>query len=137
MTPDQLADLHALGFDTPRPWTAQEFQSLLNLPGTILFGDQKSIVLARIIADEAEILTLVTHPHHRRGGLAADLLSQLHTHSQMHGCTRVYLEVAAPNTAARTLYARHGYSESGRRPNYYRTPDGARIDALILTKTLT
>ena len=43
------------------------------------------------------------------------------------------LEVRASNVPAIALYEKLGFSQAGRRPNYYRNP---REDALILRKTL-
>ena len=53
-----------------------------------------------------------------------------------NGVVRMFLEVALDNIPARQLYARAGYSLVGRRKGYYRRPDGSRMDALILFKSL-
>jgi ribosomal-protein-alanine N-acetyltransferase len=45
------------------------------------------------------------------------------------------LEVAVDNHAARDLYLGASFSAVGRRPRYYRRPDG-RVDALILRLAL-
>lgn len=137
MTPDKLAELHALGFQTPRPWTASEFQTFLEMPEVFLIGDEKCFLLARMVADEAEILTLLSHPEHRRKGLAVDRLGKLETQTRTKGCNQIFLEVAASNTAARALYTSQGYTESGTRSDYYREPNGTKIDALVLSKVLT
>jgi ribosomal-protein-alanine N-acetyltransferase len=52
------------------------------------------------------------------------------------GATESFLEVADDNEAAIALYAKCGYSESGRRKNYYSPPKGPKLDALILRKIL-
>ena len=44
---------------------------------------------------------------------------------------RLVLEVAVTNRPALALYNRIGFSESGRRKDYYRVADG-RVDALLL-----
>ena len=53
------------------------------------------------------------------------------------GATRVFLEVAEDNLAARALYERTGFVEAGRRPGYYAAADGGRRDALLLALNLT
>ena len=47
---------------------------------------------------------------------------------------KVFLEVRASNEAALGLYRRFGFSEAGRRANYYERP---REDALVMVATLT
>ena len=70
MTPQALAGLHALAFSATRAWTAQEFSDLLDHPGVVLVDNDASFVLLRVVADEAEVLTLATDPAKRRQGLA-------------------------------------------------------------------
>jgi ribosomal-protein-alanine N-acetyltransferase len=48
------------------------------------------------------------------------------------GAGPVFLEVSAANAAALALYRAAGFAEAGRRPGYYRTPEGAALDALVL-----
>jgi ribosomal-protein-alanine N-acetyltransferase len=48
------------------------------------------------------------------------------------GASRVLLEVAVDNAAARALYARRNFAIIGRRPGYYRRPPRPPVDALIL-----
>ncbi|MEL6510833.1 MAG: GNAT family N-acetyltransferase [Pseudomonadota bacterium] len=132
MTPADLAATHALCFTTPRPWKAQEFQTLLDSARVRLFGGSNAFLMVRTILDETEVLTLATHPDHRRTGQARALLAQLHDTVQ----GRVFLEVAANNIAAQTLYKQAGYKVDGRRKDYYRHPDGSRVDALLMARTL-
>ena len=44
----------------------------------------------------------------------------------------MFLEVAETNVAARALYARAGFTVTGRRRAYYHTPDGAAVDAVVM-----
>ncbi len=136
MTPEALARLHAAAFRDERPWTAAEFASLLSLPGKLLLGDARAILLARVAADEAEVLTLATDPAHRRQGLAAALLARFHAEAIKRGARRAILEVAEDNVPARALYARGGYAQAGRRPRYYRRASGQAADALLLARPL-
>ena len=52
------------------------------------------------------------------------------------GAIRAFLEVAAPNTAARALYASAGWQDAGLRKDYYRTPKG-NLDAILMDKRLS
>ena len=133
MTPAALARLHAEAFTQDRPWSAEEFASLLSLPGTLLLGDERAFLLGRVILDESEVLTLATHPDHRRRGHAADLLTRFEQQAAQRGADRAILEVAEDNAPARALYANRGYTVAGRRPAYYGRKDAPSVAALVLS----
>ncbi|MDG1376701.1 MAG: GNAT family N-acetyltransferase [Yoonia sp.] len=132
MIPEDLAQTHAAAFTDQRPWSAEEFASLMSQTGMILCGDAKSFVLGRVIADEAEVLTLATHPDHQRKGLAQAALAQFLTLAQSKGATRVFLEVSETNTAAKTLYKNNNFSVIGTRPRYYVTATGDKVGADVM-----
>lgn len=134
--PTKLAATHAAAFPAGEAWSEQAIASTLAGPGATLIGDANAFLIGRVIADEAEILTLATHPDHRRQGHARALLGQFENEAQKAGATAIFLEVDATNTAARGLYAAAGYRQSGLRPLYYRHADGTRSDALLLEKRL-
>lgn len=136
MTPDRLAALHAKCFETPRPWRANEFASLLAAKGVFLHTTDAGFVLGRVIIDETELLTLAVDPAHQRQGHGHALLAAFETDAASRKAKTAFLEVAEDNIAARALYRAAGYSESGRRPAYYRPPQGAKINAIILRKPL-
>ena len=136
VTPAALAATHAAAFVTDRPWSSDEFADLLR-NGAKLTGDAACFVLGRVIADEAEILTVATHPDHQRKGLARQRLSQFHHDVSAAGAGTVFLEVAADNTAAIALYQGAGYVKVGQRPRYYARNDCAAVDALVLRRTMT
>lgn len=126
----QLAQTHAAANQVDRHWSADEFAALL-AGGAVLTGDARSFVLGQVIAGEGEVLTLATHPDHRRQGLARTALHQF-----CAACETVVLEVAADNSAAGALYQSLGFVEVGRRVSYYRRATGA-VDALILRCEMT
>lgn len=132
-----LARRHAAAFTgTMRPWSAEEFANLLASDHTHLVETDAAFALTRIVADEAELLTIATDPAHRRNGQARALLQQLETHARAHGATTLFLDVSSENAPAIALYLSSGFEEMARRPGYYKTPQGERIDALILHKML-
>lgn len=137
MTPDALATLHARCFDTPPPWSAASFAAFLTDPGVFLIADPqgRAFVLGRVIAGEAELLTLASAPESRRLGLARDLLARFDEQARKRGATTAFLEVAETNTPARALYAAAGWQQAGRRPGYYRAAGKAPVAALILCKS--
>jgi ribosomal-protein-alanine N-acetyltransferase len=137
MRPEALAALHATAFtDTPRPWSSAEFASLLAAPGIVLVSDADGFALARLAGPEAELLTLAVSPLARRRGLATRLLHRLFRRTAEAGAEEMFLEVAVPNLAARALYERLGFVETGRRPRYYTRSSGPPVDALVLRRPL-
>jgi len=133
---EAIAATHALAFQDTRSWSADEFRALLADPWVFLVGDATSFVLGRVVVDEAEILTLATHPDRRRSGLARATLKAFATEAALRGATTIFLEVAADNLAALSLYETAGFVEISRRPNYYRKSDGTQIEAVILRRSL-
>jgi ribosomal-protein-alanine N-acetyltransferase len=129
-----LAELHAIAFPPAERWSAATFAALLALPGVfgLVVADQ-GLLLARVAADEAEILTLGVSPLARRAGCGAALLRAAEAQACADGARRIFLEVSIGNRAAHALYMSAGYSEVGRRARYY--ADGS--DALILARPLS
>ncbi len=124
-----LAGLHAGAFPSPARWREPAFAALLGLPNHGgLLDPAGGFVLGRVVADEAEILTLAVLPTARRRGLGRALVSGWQHQAQRRGATRLFLEVAVENFEAQALYAACGFATVGRRRGYY--PDGT--DALVL-----
>lgn len=136
MTPAELAALHALCFETPRPWSETEFAALLSAREIFLTESADGFALGRLLLDECELLTLAVAPDRRRRGSGRRLMVGFETHARDGGAERIFLEVAATNAPAIALYENCGYQCSGRRRDYYRSPTGARADALIYTRSL-
>ena len=134
-TPDALAALHAEAFSAP--WDARAFADLLAQPGVLLRIEADGFILIRVVLDEAEILTLAVRPGARRQGLGRRLVERACVAAKDAGAETLFLEVAEDNAAARVLYARAGFVEIGRRKAYYASPDGRRIDALVLHRDLS
>lgn len=130
--PNALAATHAAAFDDTRAWGADEFAALLQGRGVFLVGDPICFALGRVIADEAELLTLATLPDRQRQGLARTCLAAWLAEARRLGAARAFLEVASDNDAARTLYVAAGFVETGRRRGYYLRHDGSRADALVM-----
>ena len=129
--PIVLAAIHAEAFHAP--WDAAAFDSLLGQAGVFAVTAADGFILCRVVLDEAEILTLAVRPAARRAGLGARLTQAAAEVAARAGAGRLFLEVAEDNEAARALYARLGFEQTGRRRNYYEKSDGSRIDALLLT----
>lgn len=102
----------------------------------LVTSDSPSFALGRYVAEEAELLTIAVSPEARGRGLGRDMLQAYEEDARQQGALTSFLEVAADNVTAISLYLSEGYSESGRRKAYYTAPDGSKIDALIFEKRI-
>ncbi len=128
-----LAAVHATAFPPHERWGIDAISLQLALPGVFGFLHPRGgMLLARVTADEAEILTLAVEPRARRRGVGTTLLTKALAEAHRRGARAVLLEVSVGNTPARVLYDRAGFVEVGRRPRYY--ADGS--DAMILRAVL-
>lgn len=90
-----------------------------------------------LLGEEAHIVTVATHPEWRTVGLGKLLLLNMLYEANNAGATSVTLEVRTSNHAAIGLYTSLGFTEQGRRKDYYKTDKDSmqREDALLLTLT--
>jgi ribosomal-protein-alanine N-acetyltransferase len=128
-----LAAIHAAAFPPREDWGVDAIALQLALPGTFgLIDDRGGMLLGRVVADEAEVLTLAVTPSVRRQGVATGLLRAAMAQVNVGGGNAIFLEVATGNAAALTLYRREGFIEVGRRRRYYADAS----DALVLRANL-
>ena len=128
-----LAAIHAAAFPPREAWGEDAISLQLALPGGFgLIDERGGMLLGRIAADEAEVLTLAVAPSVRRQGIATALLRATTERVRAHGGTAIFLEVATGNAAALALYRREGFIEVGRRRRYYADSS----DALVLRMNL-
>jgi [ribosomal protein S18]-alanine N-acetyltransferase len=133
MTPEELAALHAQCFDTtPRPWTAAEFEDLLKLPETSLLVRDGGFAVMRMAGPEAELLTLAVDPEKRRRGTGSELVSDVLRTAVAKGAEEVFLEVSETNAPARALYEKKGFATAGHRKDYYASPRGEKVTAIVM-----
>ena len=78
--------------------------------------------VARCGADEWEIENVVVAVGQRRRGIGSRLVRQILQAARDSGAGSVLLEVRESNVAARQLYEKLGFIETGRRASYYREP---------------
>jgi len=79
-------------------------------------------LVAHHLAPEWELENIVVASPARRKGLGKRLLDALLTAVRKTNSTSVFLEVRDSNAAARTLYEKAGFAQSGRRKAYYTDP---------------
>ena len=88
-------------------------------------------LLATIIDDEAEILSIGVTPDRQRQGVGKRLLQRFFEHGTSQNMTRIVLEVAEDNLPAVRLYRDFGFVEFGRRKGYYKKGN-RKIDAIMM-----
>ena len=79
-------------------------------------------LVAQHLAPEWELENIVVAPTTRRKGIGMHLLDSLLAVARETNSNAVFLEVRESNAAARTLYEKAGFQQSGRRKSYYANP---------------
>lgn len=130
----QVAALEKLCF--PDPWSERSVASELDNPLSLwLVATEGERVLGYVgsqsVLDEADMMNVAVHPDARRRGLARSLVEALIEQLKDREVRMLTLEVRASNEPAKALYETMGFTQVGRRKNYYLAP---REDALILRK---
>ena len=138
------ARLFATAFDQPRLMALQTkpfFCGFVDLvpnqdqPQSTLADDLNSYLggylLATIIDDEAEILSIGVKPDRQRQGVGKWLLRRFFDYGASRNMARVVLEVAEDNVPALGLYRDFGFAEFGRRKDYYKHGN-QKIDAIMM-----
>lgn len=96
-------------------------------------GEVVGYIGSQSVLGESDVMNVAVHPDHRRKGVAEALVLALAKDLKERDNVCLTLEVRVSNEPAIALYEKLGFTQVGRRPNYYRNP---REDALILRKTL-
>jgi len=138
---EDCARLHGASF--AYPWSAEEMAALIANASTLAAaaldpasGRLRGFVLARLAADEAEILTVAVEPSTRGKGVGRALLAESLRQAARAGARTMFLEVDQDNAAALALYGRLGFVKVGERTGYYRRKDGQPATAIIMLKAL-
>ena len=88
-------------------------------------GQKEEKILGYIIfSQDGHIISIAVHPHHRRKGIAKELLQRAMKASHLQ---RVWAEVRTSNQGAQAFYSKMGFRVTGMVPNYY-----GNEDALII-----
>lgn len=133
---DALARLERKCFS--RPWSRKMLaEELENQCAAFLVaeepvtGDVVGYAGLLVMADEGYITNVAVFPENRRQGIAGQLIEVFLHFAAAHELAFLTLEVRPTNTSAIALYSKYGFTEAGRRKNYYDLP---KEDALILTR---
>jgi ribosomal-protein-alanine N-acetyltransferase len=115
---------------TAAHWSGEQYQALVRVsdPGRVALVIQEEsglqgFVIARVLGEEWEIENIAIAGPARRRGLGTRLLGELLDLARGQGAAAVFLEVRESNHAARALYEKWAFLESGHRRRYYRDPE--------------
>jgi len=118
------------------PWSESELASIIGAEDkfyyTALYGGEVAGIAGFYkVLDECMIMNVAVLSPFRRLGIADAMIDHLLNAASHLGCAFATLETAADNTAAISLYKKHGFAENGRRKGYYHG-----TDALLFRKEL-
>ena len=118
-----------------QPWTEEGLLESYR-HGTRFFVAEKGDRLlgyagVNTVLDEGYITNIAVFPSYRKQGIATALLTKIFELAKEKGLSFVSLEVRVSNMEAIALYEKAGFTEEGRRKEFYNAP---KEDALIMTK---
>lgn len=121
------------------PWSEDSFRRILGGHSAIFqvmvipANEVAGYIIAFAIGSDAELLNVAVEPRHRGQGLAGMMLDAVLIQLGASGVRTAFLEVRESNRAALALYGSRGFTEIGRRRNYYRRPVE---DALVMRRVI-
>jgi ribosomal-protein-alanine N-acetyltransferase len=130
---DRILEIENLSFSVP--WSLNGFLQELENPVSQLWALMSDKVLLGYfcfwaVREEMQLLDLAVHPTHRSRGHGSYLVTKMIDLALSRGISRIWLEVRVSGRAARRLYEKFGFVESGRRSNYYTDP---AEDAIVMS----
>ena len=132
--PATVADLPAMmalekRAATAAHWSAEQYEALFRASDAVRVAlimredsDLQGFVIARVVGEEWEIENIAVASPARQRGLGTRLLGELLDSARANDAAAVFLEVRESNQAARALYEKWAFRESGCRPRYYKDP---------------
>ncbi|MDD7909671.1 MULTISPECIES: ribosomal protein S18-alanine N-acetyltransferase [Pseudovibrio] len=128
-----LADIHAQCFQPG--WGRAELASLYEQKGVVFFTatpsgaferrDPIGFLALRIVADEAEVLTIAVSPKYQGKGVGRKLMEDGLFHLYSERVEMLFLEVDDTNVSAVSLYKKLGFRQVGERKGYYSNSEGS------------
>lgn len=115
---------------TASHWSPEQYQHIFAVSDPCrlaLVVEEQSIVqgflVARALDPEWEIENVAIAGSAQRRGLGTRLLREFLDLARRQGTPTVFLEVRESNRAARALYEKQAFVQSGRRKRYYSNPE--------------
>lgn len=119
----RILEIESLSF--PTPWSPLAFCDELRNPASRIWGCTHEgrlwgFICCRFAGKDLRIQNLAVHPRRRNCGLGMFLLDHALRTAWAGGLESIRLEVRTSNRAAKNLYAKLGFKETGRMHGYYR-----------------
>lgn len=132
---DEVVVIECASFSTP--WKLEHFKheidAMHSYPLVAVCGNKILGYLCLMsLFEEAQVLDIAVDPSKRGRCVAQRLLEYAENLALTKGATYICLEVRQSNVAARNLYHKNGYLETGTRPRYYESTE----DAILMEKQL-
>jgi|JI6StandDraft_1071083.scaffolds.fasta_scaffold142563_2 ribosomal-protein-alanine N-acetyltransferase len=119
-------------------WSVSQLTGSMSIPGTWAMvaqgpgGAVTGFTLTRLILDQAELLLVAVANDCRGNGCGRALLGAAADQARTRGAGEMFLEVRDGNDAALALYRKCGFTEIGRRKDYYSGATTERFDAITM-----
>jgi [ribosomal protein S18]-alanine N-acetyltransferase len=110
-------------------WSVEQYQTAVaqNTRRRVVVIESASTILGFVvvhaITQEWEIENIAVAESARRKGLGSQLVRESLHLARRQGAQEIFLEVRESNVAARALYERSGFAQSGQRRGYYQEPE--------------
>ncbi|KEI96732.1 30S ribosomal protein S18 [Clostridium botulinum A2B3 87] len=134
---DGVMEIDNLSFSVP--WSRNSYETELKNKFTkyiVVLNEETNKVLGFagmwLIIDECHITNIAVHPNYRGLGIGNILMNEIIDICKEHNLTGITLEVRESNTAAKNLYYKYGFKDSGIRKGYYADNNE---NALLMWKT--
>ncbi|MBV7315867.1 ribosomal protein S18-alanine N-acetyltransferase [Shewanella sp. NIFS-20-20] len=133
-----LSDISAMAsiaqqLDYPLSETSLQgcFGALYRVSGIRVVDELVGFCICQQIIDEVTLLDICVAPAYQGQGIGCQLLQDSQQAAKQANAVVIMLEVKASNLGAQRLYQKFGFEQTGKRPNYYQTPQG-REDAILM-----
>ncbi len=129
--------VYAIELEGHARWNRRQFADELGLTFSRFYViEEEGIIIgfavAWIVADEIQLNDIGISTKRRLRGMGTRLLDHIIADaSAKHRPVKFFLEVSVRNTVARAFYRDYGFTETGRRLNYY-----DNTDAIIMEKEI-
>ena len=116
-------------------WSEETYRNYKADKGRVYFvaeigGQIAAYCVAMLVLDECEILRIAVDKNYRGKGIGEALINAVLKGSASRGARFFYLEVREGNIPAINLYKKVGFTQSGRRAEYYTNP---KEDAVLMS----
>ena len=129
----EMAHIASLAHSYPMSLSTIEtcFGPLYSSIGLYLKGELQGFAIVHQIFEDATLMDICIHPKSQGRGFGHLLLQRVISSVCDGDAETLFLEVRESGLAARALYIKDGFKETGRRKGYYKTLDGNE-DAILM-----